>query len=268
MDREKKENAKIFQRKQTIKSRTTVYNRGRPKNARTLQAKKHKGKWLFSSKKTKSKEKNIIHTKHQRAHVKHAVIHLCKEDQDLALIHSMDDKAYLKPEASAGYCLTCSDKFHKKGKLLLHTRQQVNSKEIPSIKGKRMVEYNIWLMFTLVSQFHDRIKEVLQKCDKITSEIYPIFGGKGRVGRTEIGMRRKKTGHNPKCLILENVCDSVEERYWAMYDSIHECWRQGECQDESERDSDESDSNREVSDHMEDVSESGEEVVQEYVSHV
>ncbi|CAC5355239.1 CGNL1 [Mytilus coruscus] len=51
---------------------------------------------------TKSEEKNRIHTKHQRAHVKRAVIHLCKEDQDLALIHSMDDKAYLKPEASDG----------------------------------------------------------------------------------------------------------------------------------------------------------------------
>ncbi|CAG2220448.1 unnamed protein product [Mytilus edulis] len=69
--------------------------------------------------------------------------------------------------------------------------------------------------------------------------------------------------HTAKCLILENVCDSVEERYWALYESSHKCWRQGECQDESEKDSDESESNREMSDHMEDVSESGEEVVQE-----
>ncbi|CAC5410210.1 unnamed protein product [Mytilus coruscus] len=50
-------------------------------------------------KKTTKSEKNKIHTKHQRGHVKRAVIHLCKEDQDLALVHSMDDKAYLKPEA-------------------------------------------------------------------------------------------------------------------------------------------------------------------------
>ncbi|CAC5421437.1 unnamed protein product [Mytilus coruscus] len=111
---------RISQGKQTIKSSTTVYNRGRPKNTRTLQAKKHKGKWLFSSKKpTKSEEKNRIHTKHQRAHVKRAVIHLCKEDQDLALIHSMDDKAYLKPEASDGldkfkvFQTTDSDKQRK-----------------------------------------------------------------------------------------------------------------------------------------------------------
>lgn len=111
---------RISQGKQTIKSSTTVYNRGRPKNTRTLQAKKHKVKWLFSSKKTtKSEEKNRIHTKHQRAHVKRAVIHLCKEDQDLALIHSMDDKAYLKPEASDGldkfkvFQTTDSDKQRK-----------------------------------------------------------------------------------------------------------------------------------------------------------
>ncbi|CAG2222213.1 unnamed protein product [Mytilus edulis] len=29
--------------------------------------------------------------------------------------------------------------------------------------------------------------------------------------------------HTAKCLILENVCDSVEERYWALYESSHEC---------------------------------------------
>ncbi|CAG2187339.1 unnamed protein product [Mytilus edulis] len=111
---------RISKGKQTIKSSTTVYNRGRPKNTRTLQAKQHKGKWLFSSKKpTKSEEKNRIHTKHKRAHVKRAVIHLCKEDQDLALIHSMDDKAYLKPEASDGldkfkvFQTTDSDKQRK-----------------------------------------------------------------------------------------------------------------------------------------------------------
>lgn len=89
--------------KAPIKSSTTVYNRARPKNFRSLQSKRHRGKWLFSSKKpTKSEEKNKIHTKHQRAHVKRAVLHLCQSDKDLALIHSMDDKAYLKPEASDG----------------------------------------------------------------------------------------------------------------------------------------------------------------------
>lgn len=89
--------------KAPIKSSTTVYNRAKPKNIRSLQAKRHRGKWLFACKKpTKSEERNKVHTKHQRAHVKRAVIHLCKSDKSLSLIHSMDDKAYLKPEASDG----------------------------------------------------------------------------------------------------------------------------------------------------------------------
>ncbi|VDI55984.1 Hypothetical predicted protein [Mytilus galloprovincialis] len=94
---------RVSRGKQPIKSSTTVYNRSRPKSIRSSQAKRHRGKWLFSCKKpTKSEEKYRIHTKHQRAHVKRAVIHLCKSDNKLALIHSMDDKAYLKPEASDG----------------------------------------------------------------------------------------------------------------------------------------------------------------------
>ena len=38
--------------KEPIKSSTTVYNRSRPRNVRSIQAKRHKGKWLFCCKKT------------------------------------------------------------------------------------------------------------------------------------------------------------------------------------------------------------------------
>ena len=94
---------RISKGKAPIKSSTTAYNRSKPKSIRSNQAKHHRGKWLFSCKKpTKSEDKHRIHTKHQRAHVKRAVTHLCTADKELAMIHSMDDKAYLKPEASDG----------------------------------------------------------------------------------------------------------------------------------------------------------------------
>ncbi|CAC5408328.1 unnamed protein product [Mytilus coruscus] len=91
------------QGKKPIRSDTTAYNRARPSNVRHIQAKLHKGRGLFCCKKpTKSEEKNKIHTKHQRAHIKRAVMHLCQHNPDNVLIHSIDDKAYIKPEASDG----------------------------------------------------------------------------------------------------------------------------------------------------------------------
>lgn len=94
---------RISNGKPPIKSSTTVYNRSKPRSVRSIQAKRHRGKLLFASKKpTKSEDKDKIHTKHQQTHVKRAVTHLCRENKELAMIHSMDDKAYLKPEASDG----------------------------------------------------------------------------------------------------------------------------------------------------------------------
>ena len=42
----------------------------------------------FFKQETKSEVKDKIHSKHQRAHVKRAVIHLCHKDKELSLIHS------------------------------------------------------------------------------------------------------------------------------------------------------------------------------------
>ncbi|CAC5360005.1 unnamed protein product [Mytilus coruscus] len=60
-------------------------------------------------------------------------------------------------------------------------------------------------MLILLSQLHDRIKEVLQKCDKLSQKYIQLFGGKGRVGTTEIGIMRKKTGHNRRKAIKRNL---------------------------------------------------------------
>ena len=65
-------NYRLAQRgKKLIKSATTVYNRARPRNKRSLQAKRHCGKGLFCWKKPPKGEENTNENTHyQRAHVK------------------------------------------------------------------------------------------------------------------------------------------------------------------------------------------------------
>ena len=69
-------NYKLMSRnKKLIKSSATVYNRARPKNAQSIQAsiqaKQHKGKWLFRTKKPpKAVDIDNENTHYQRAHGK------------------------------------------------------------------------------------------------------------------------------------------------------------------------------------------------------
>ncbi|CAB3978158.1 RNA-directed DNA polymerase from transposon X-element [Paramuricea clavata] len=90
-----------------IKSATTVFNRGRPRNKRSLQAKKHLGLGLFCGKKPpKLKENGNILTHHQRAFKKGILIsqlHSSKEDEaNFNMFISRNDKAYICPGTSTG----------------------------------------------------------------------------------------------------------------------------------------------------------------------
>lgn len=87
------------QGKKRIKSATTVLNRARPRNVRSIAARAHKGKWLFCAKKPlKTENKENVCTKHQRKHVCNVKQTMfsgnCKGE---GLVISMDDKAYLRP---------------------------------------------------------------------------------------------------------------------------------------------------------------------------
>ena len=56
--------------KKLKKSATTVTNRGKPKNVRSIAAKTHVGKWLWCTKKPpKTEDHDTVSTHHQRAHV-------------------------------------------------------------------------------------------------------------------------------------------------------------------------------------------------------
>ena len=94
--------------KKMIKSVTTVYNRCKPKNKRSIQAKKHIGKGLMCFKKPlKAEDKDNENTHYQRAHVKNIKMSLFSESagtaKDYSLLHSMDDKAYLCPGTGEGF---------------------------------------------------------------------------------------------------------------------------------------------------------------------
>ena len=66
--------------KRMIKSATTVYNRCKPKNRRSLQTKKHIGKGLMCFKKPpKAEDKDNENTHYQRAHVKNVKMALFSE---------------------------------------------------------------------------------------------------------------------------------------------------------------------------------------------
>lgn len=91
--------------KKPLKSATTVWNRSRPRNVRSIQAKLHVGKGLFcTSKPPKAEDKDNESTHHQRAHVKNIKQFLFKDADTAkyALLHSMDDKAYIRPGTSEG----------------------------------------------------------------------------------------------------------------------------------------------------------------------
>ena len=102
-------NYKLMSRnKKLIKSCTTVYNRARPKNARSIQAKQHKGKGLFCTKKPlKAEDIDNENTHYQRAHVKNIKMAFyskkAEHSSNLCFMQSIDDRAYLRPRTSEGF---------------------------------------------------------------------------------------------------------------------------------------------------------------------
>lgn len=102
-------NYRLAQRgKKLIRSATTVYNRARPRNKRSVQGKRHTGKGLFCWKKPpKDEEKSNENTHYQRAHVKNIKKRFWgarnAESTKFCFMRSMDDKAYLRPGTSEGF---------------------------------------------------------------------------------------------------------------------------------------------------------------------
>ena len=86
-----------------IKSAQTIMNRACPHKRKTVEAKNHRGQWLFCSKKPpKTAIHEKIHTRHQRQARKLAKYHAVtgargKVSRKQFLVLSKDDKSYLRP---------------------------------------------------------------------------------------------------------------------------------------------------------------------------
>ena len=92
--------------KMPIKSKTTIYNRARPKRYGTKQAKLHIGKSYFCWKKPrKSEEEPTIHKIHDRSHIRLSTEHMCKNKDNLKfnLFKSEDAKSSFKPSTSVQF---------------------------------------------------------------------------------------------------------------------------------------------------------------------
>ena len=146
--------------KRLIKSASTVYNRCKPKNVRSVQASRHIGKELMCFKKPpKAEDQDNENTHYQRAHVKNIKMSMFSEKagdvKDYSLLHSIDDKAYIRPGTSEGFSsvrnqkiLTLSDankakklpKYHWPEKQVYQTpgSHRVMTKE--SVKDKMVVK--------------------------------------------------------------------------------------------------------------------------------
>ena len=90
--------------KELINSATTVTNRGKPRNIKSVAAKAHRGKWLGCAKKPpKTEESETVSTHHQHAHIRNAKFSMfAKEQEKHNVVISMDDKAYLRPGTDVG----------------------------------------------------------------------------------------------------------------------------------------------------------------------
>lgn len=100
-------NYKLLQKeKSLIKSAIKPWNRSRPLNLRSHQAKRHLGKALFCTKKPPKAEDLVNeNTHHQRSHCKNVREFLFSKScgRKFSFMKSMDDKAYLRPGTS-GKC--------------------------------------------------------------------------------------------------------------------------------------------------------------------
>ena len=120
-----------------IASSTTVYNRSRPFNKRSNQAKLHLGLGLFCAKKPPKTEKNENElTHHQRAHKRNIINFFCdverEEEAKYVMEISMDDKAYLCPGTSTGMSGARNLKIYQPSTSLAMMRMQENFQNMTS----------------------------------------------------------------------------------------------------------------------------------------
>lgn len=125
--------------KRIIKSATTVFNRSKPRNSRSIQSKKHKGKGLFCMKKPpKAEDIDNENTHYQRGHVKNIKMEFFSKANEatrgFCFMQSVDDKAYLRPGTSEGF-------QHTRNQRILTSSDIQKARELPKYDWPEKLVY-------------------------------------------------------------------------------------------------------------------------------
>ena len=129
----------LSKNKRMIKSATTAYNRSKPRSLRSIQAKKHRGKGLFCTKKPpKAEDIDNENTHYQRAHVKNVKCSFFGKDAEdsshLCFMRSIDDKAYLRPGTSEGF-------YNTRNQRILTSTDVDNARTLPKYDWPEKLVY-------------------------------------------------------------------------------------------------------------------------------
>lgn len=165
-----------------------MYNRARPRNKRSVQAKRHTGKGLFCWKKPpKGEEKSNENTHYQRAHVKNIKKRFWDaknaESTKFCFMRSMDDKAYLRPGTSEG--------FEKARNLrILTLTDEEKARKLPKYDWQEKMVYvtpGSHRIFTKSSVMADNDEKLVTEDDRHHVIVRPkaIVGSSGSVWASE-----------------------------------------------------------------------------------
>lgn len=174
--------------KRLVKSATTVFNRSKPRNSRSVQSKKHKGKGLFCMKKPpKAEDIDNENTHYQRAHVKNIKMEFFSKANELTrkfcFMQSVDDKAYLRPGTSEGF-------QHTRNQRILTSTDAQKARELPKYDWPEKLVYQTpgaHRIFTKSSTMSDTKEKLVTEDDNHFVFVRPkaFVGSSGTVWASE-----------------------------------------------------------------------------------
>ena len=181
--------------KRLIKSATTVFNRSKPRNSRSIQSKKHKGKGLFCMKKPpKAEDVDNENTHYQRGHVKNIKMAFFskanEETRKFCFMQSVDDKAYLRPGTSEGF-------QHTRNQRILTSSDAQKARELPKYDWPEKLVYQTpgaHRIFTKSSIMSDTNEKLVTDDDNHFVFVRPkaLVGSSGTVWASETVRLRQR----------------------------------------------------------------------------
>jgi hypothetical protein len=223
--------------KRLIRSANTVKCLGKPRNKRSIEAKHHKGKGLFCTRKPPKKANDDNeNTHHQRSHVKLVKCDMFSKSSNLSensLIISSDDKANLRPGTDVGV------KGSRNKGILMPTEEE-KARSLPQhdfYEPKVVITPSTFRFMTKkVQTFDDGQEELVRDMDQSVVTVRPKYyiGSSGSVWASDyIHIRHnypqlfekpeKRDDSIHWCLAVKKFCAQVEDYVNYFCDTTEEC---------------------------------------------